>query len=757
MKTIKISVRDKIAVNMSGVSYTCGNSDFVINFDFDAEWDEFSVKTARFIKDDRTYQDQVFQGNKCPIPVLYNTNKIRVGVFAGNLHTSTPAIVKANKGILCVGGSPEAPSEDVYAQIMEMLNATGGGSSCMSAEAKDLLLTILRNGEYSTDQSGNIDALEEALSGSGGGETPGEPDKPVATYTVTSVLLNVTSTNPTTALTEGARYIATLTADDGYALDSVSVVMGGVDVTADVYADGVITINSVAGDVVITAYAKAMPSYFNVNWSNYAITCGQNTDNYNAWAPHNLQYDDVNDAFIFLQCHTNKHLNHTVSKWTLSRIYPDEPWRVDDLGLPAENALGELWIENGVWYVLQKNGTTAYKSSDMGATWEQFTINLSIPLWGIYKCNGVYYSGDDTNTDTYYTSKDLVTWEVHNFGFSEQYPALMEAAFHWYKNAVWVFIRTNDATLGHPVILKSSDGLTWEFVSDSLLHSYRSMIGCYAYEDYIIVADIDRDNGILYYSRFDGTTVEDLNEWNVGDKKDDFHCPCICSDGAGTVVITYMLHSWVETGSYSDTMQYYCENMMLVGKTSVAKLHNLSIEDLEYTNAETFVANYCDIYPVDAPVTFKNNRIYTEEAYKYVAALVYKDLSIFSADLYQAGSYFYRGNKTCTLYNSENPSRYSGSINNNTSQYAKGTAVLEISGKTYIYKYVAEATLPAIQLRTVEKELTFTPINESYPQLSGTFEATADLGFTKQIPIMGGNVNYANINAHKRAVFNVAE
>lgn len=131
MKTIKISVRDKIAVNMSNIPYTCGNSDFVINFDFDAEWDEFSVKTARFIKDDRTYQDQVFQGNECPVPVLYNTNKIRVGVFAGDLHTSTPAIITANKGILCVGGSPETPSEDVYAQIMEMLK-NGGGFSKVS-------------------------------------------------------------------------------------------------------------------------------------------------------------------------------------------------------------------------------------------------------------------------------------------------------------------------------------------------------------------------------------------------------------------------------------------------------------------------------------------------------------------------------------------------------------------------------------------------------------------------------------------------
>ena len=121
MKTIKIVVRDKIAVTMDETQYICGNSDFVVNFDFDAEWDGFDVKTARFIKDDRKYQDVVFQGNDCPVPVLYNTNKVRVGVFAGNLRTSTPAIITANKGILCGNGSPEAPSEDVYAQIMEQM------------------------------------------------------------------------------------------------------------------------------------------------------------------------------------------------------------------------------------------------------------------------------------------------------------------------------------------------------------------------------------------------------------------------------------------------------------------------------------------------------------------------------------------------------------------------------------------------------------------------------------------------------------
>lgn len=495
------------------------------------------------------------------------------------------------------------------------------------------------------------------------------------------------------------------------------------------------------------------PSYFNVNWSNYAITCGQNTNNYNAWAPNNLQYDSVNDAFIFLQCHANKHLNHTLTTWTLSRIYPDEPWKTEDLGLPEANKLGALWVENGTWYVLPMNDTTAYKSNNMGVTWEQFTINLSAPLWGIYKCNGVYYSGDDTNTDTYYTSTDLVTWETHTFGFSDSYSALMEASFCWYKDYVWAFLRTNDATLGHPVILKSADGLSWELVSDSMLHTYRSMVNCYPYQDYIILADIDRDNGILYYSRFDGETVETLNEWNVGDKGDDFHCPCICSDGKNTIIIEFMLHSWVNTGSFSDAAQYYCENMMLIGKTDSLKLHSLTIEDIPFTNAKDFVETYCDVYPPEAVdnFTYSTNRIATTEA-GYMAAVVMKEPNLFSKHAYQSPEYFYRGNVVSSLYNSENLSRFGtdvNAVNNNEKFYA----LIEIEDKRYIYQYNTDATLPSIQLRTVEKELGFKPYNDNYPQVSGVLEETANLGFTKQIPVHSGNGTYSNIYPHSKVTF----
>ena len=52
----------------------------------------------------------------------------------------------------------------------------------------------------------------------------------------------------------GGTYNATITAEDGYTLGSVTCSMGGVDQTV---TDGVINIASVTGDIVITATATS--------------------------------------------------------------------------------------------------------------------------------------------------------------------------------------------------------------------------------------------------------------------------------------------------------------------------------------------------------------------------------------------------------------------------------------------------------------------------------------------------------------------
>lgn len=75
------------------------------------------------------------------------------------------------------------------------------------------------------------------------------------TYMVTYNLTNVTAELSTTEVSDGGSYVNSLTAASGYELSSVTVTMGGVDVTSAYYSDGLISIDTVTGNIVITATA----------------------------------------------------------------------------------------------------------------------------------------------------------------------------------------------------------------------------------------------------------------------------------------------------------------------------------------------------------------------------------------------------------------------------------------------------------------------------------------------------------------------
>lgn len=122
MPNISISVKNKIAVQTNRTLYVCGNSDYTALFDLDAEWNAFEIKTARFCYNGH-YSDVVFTGNECEIPVIADTNEFEIGLFAGNLHTTTPAMVLCERSILSTSGTPTNPSPDVYHQLIEKINS----------------------------------------------------------------------------------------------------------------------------------------------------------------------------------------------------------------------------------------------------------------------------------------------------------------------------------------------------------------------------------------------------------------------------------------------------------------------------------------------------------------------------------------------------------------------------------------------------------------------------------------------------------
>ena len=120
MPEIKIKVRDKCAEGEGVI--ICNNSDYTVVWDLDSEWEPYSTRTMRVNLADGTYQDAVFTGNSAPLPVLTASGWVSVGLYAGDLHTSRAARLLALSSVLTPVGSPAAPAEDVYAQIMAKLN-----------------------------------------------------------------------------------------------------------------------------------------------------------------------------------------------------------------------------------------------------------------------------------------------------------------------------------------------------------------------------------------------------------------------------------------------------------------------------------------------------------------------------------------------------------------------------------------------------------------------------------------------------------
>lgn len=126
--------------------------------------------------------------------------------------------------------------------LKESISDLQGSGSGLNNAAKNILLNILKNAIYTTDQVNNINELGKALAGD--------------VYSITNNLTHCTSSNTELSVAKGNSYTTTIIADSKYVIDSCRVTMKGIDITDSVYSNGKITINSVTGNVVITVVAE---------------------------------------------------------------------------------------------------------------------------------------------------------------------------------------------------------------------------------------------------------------------------------------------------------------------------------------------------------------------------------------------------------------------------------------------------------------------------------------------------------------------
>lgn len=92
-------------------------------------------------------------------------------------------------------------------------------------------------------------------------------------YSVTNNLTYCANSNSAAQVTEGSAYTATIKANSGHELKTVTVTMGGTNITSSAVSGGSISIASVTGDIVITAVAEEVVEEVK-NW----IANSQNAD-----------------------------------------------------------------------------------------------------------------------------------------------------------------------------------------------------------------------------------------------------------------------------------------------------------------------------------------------------------------------------------------------------------------------------------------------------------------------------------------------
>ena len=164
MNNLQINVVNKVATYQKrDGTIVCGNSDYRILFTFDSEWESYAEKTARFIVNG-TFTDVDFKGNTCPVPIIRNTSQIEVGVYAGNLTTTTSAIIPARLSVLCGGEAPTPENDKNYAneakESAERAEEAATKTEELLAEYIDEVAAGARykngTGEIFNDYAGNI-------------------------------------------------------------------------------------------------------------------------------------------------------------------------------------------------------------------------------------------------------------------------------------------------------------------------------------------------------------------------------------------------------------------------------------------------------------------------------------------------------------------------------------------------------------------------------------------------------------------------
>ena len=252
MKELHITVSNKIATYMRrDGAVVCGNSSYMIVFAFDEEWDAYPTKTARFLWNN-LYTDVPFTGNTVNVPIVTDTTLLKVGVYAGDLSTTTPASIECKASILCgmmyenpeQEEPPEIPEGYIYPTGSKTITSNGShdvreyATAVVDVESSQMLLqeekTATQNGEVLPDEG--YDGLKKVNVALALGRLLVDKNgdyvaNPADYQAFKRVTVNVQPNTKTLDITENGVYDAADDSVDGYSIINVNVEGGNSNAT----------------------------------------------------------------------------------------------------------------------------------------------------------------------------------------------------------------------------------------------------------------------------------------------------------------------------------------------------------------------------------------------------------------------------------------------------------------------------------------------------------------------------------------------
>ena len=101
-------------------------------------------------------------------------------------------------------------------------------------------------------------------------------------YSIINNLNNATTNNVSGSIEEGSSYSATITANTGYTISSITVTMNGEDVTSSAVSGNNINISNVTGNIIITVNTSVTTYTITNNLTNCTTNNNSNTISYNS-------------------------------------------------------------------------------------------------------------------------------------------------------------------------------------------------------------------------------------------------------------------------------------------------------------------------------------------------------------------------------------------------------------------------------------------------------------------------------------------